>query len=54
MASLTSPFFFFFFSEIIGVGYKASINPQGSILYLRLGFSHEIQLRVFLMGRGAW
>jgi len=35
-----------FFLEIIGVGYKASTNPQGSILYLKLGFIHEIQLQV--------
>jgi len=34
------------FLEIIGVGYKANTNPQGSILYLKLGFSHEIQLQV--------
>ncbi len=36
----------FCFLEIIGVGYKASINPQGSILYLKLGFDHEIRLQV--------
>jgi len=36
----------FCFLEIIGVGYKASTNPQGSILYLKLGFSHEIRLQV--------
>jgi ribosomal protein L6P/L9E len=35
----------FCFLEIIGVGYKASTNPQGSILYLKLGFSHEIRLQ---------
>jgi large subunit ribosomal protein L6 len=37
---------FFCFLEIIGVGYKANTNAQGSILYLKLGFSHEIQLQV--------
>nr|QIA60003.1 ribosomal protein L6 [Frullania orientalis] len=37
---------FFCFLEIIGVGYKASTNAQGSILYLKLGFSHEIRLQV--------
>jgi len=36
----------FCFLEIIGVGYKASTNPQGFILYLKLGFSHEIRLQV--------
>ncbi|BFI32717.1 large subunit ribosomal protein L6 [Marchantia polymorpha subsp. ruderalis] len=36
----------FCFLEIIGVGYKASTNAQGSILYLKLGFSHEIRLQV--------
>jgi large subunit ribosomal protein L6 len=36
----------FCFLEIIGVGYKASTNPQGSILYLKLGFNHEIRLQV--------
>jgi large subunit ribosomal protein L6 len=36
----------FCFLEIIGVGYKAITNPQGSILYLKLGFSHEIRLQV--------
>lgn len=36
----------FCFLEIVGVGYKASTNPQGSILYLKLGFSHEIRLQV--------
>jgi large subunit ribosomal protein L6 len=34
------------FLEIIGVGYKASTNPQGSILYLKFGYSHEIRLQV--------
>ncbi len=36
----------FCFLEIIGVGYKASTNLQGFILYLKLGFGHEIQLQV--------
>jgi ribosomal protein L6P/L9E len=36
----------FCFLKIIGVGYKASTNPQSSILYLKLGFSHEIQHQV--------
>nr|YP_010881045.1 ribosomal protein L6 [Apopellia endiviifolia]WIA66178.1 ribosomal protein L6 [Apopellia endiviifolia]WIA66219.1 ribosomal protein L6 [Apopellia endiviifolia]WIA66424.1 ribosomal protein L6 [Apopellia endiviifolia]WIA66465.1 ribosomal protein L6 [Apopellia endiviifolia]WIA66506.1 ribosomal protein L6 [Apopellia endiviifolia] len=37
---------FFCFLEIIGVGYKASTNAQGSISYSKLGFSHEIRLQV--------
>nr|UQV94685.1 ribosomal protein L subunit 6 [Haplopteris ensiformis] len=28
------------------IGYKVSTNPQGSVLDLKLGFSHEIRLRV--------
>jgi large subunit ribosomal protein L6 len=36
----------FCFLEIIGVGYKANSNPQGFILYLKLGFDHKIQLQV--------
>jgi ribosomal protein L6P/L9E len=36
----------FCFLEIIKVGYKTSINPQGSILYLKLGYNHEIQFQV--------
>jgi ribosomal protein L6P/L9E len=32
----------FGFLEIIGVGYKVSTNPQGFILYLKLGFNHKI------------
>jgi hypothetical protein len=34
----------FCFLEIIGVGYKASTNPQGSILYLKLSFNRETSL----------
>lgn len=36
----------FCFPEIIGVGYKASTNPQGSISYPKSGFSHEIRIQV--------
>jgi hypothetical protein len=32
----------YLFLEIIGIGNKANTNPQGSILYLKLDFSHEI------------
>jgi hypothetical protein len=38
------------FLEIIGVGYKANTNPQGFILYLKLGFSHKIRLQVMQKG----
>jgi hypothetical protein len=34
----------FCFLEIIGITYKASINPQGSILYLKLGFCQKVSL----------
>jgi ribosomal protein L6P/L9E len=44
MSSLWKPIFFFL--EIIGVGYKSSTNPQGSILNLKLGFNHKIRLQV--------
>nr|YP_006073005.1 ribosomal protein L6 [Nitella hyalina]AEH42824.1 ribosomal protein L6 [Nitella hyalina] len=36
---------YFCFLEIVGVGYKASTNPQSSILILKLGFSHDIKLQ---------
>jgi len=39
----------FCFLEIIGVGYKGNINPQGFILYLKLGFNHEIRLQVTIV-----
>jgi hypothetical protein len=39
----------FCFLEIIGVGYKASTNPQGFILYLKLGFNHEIRIQVTIV-----
>jgi hypothetical protein len=31
----------FYFLEIIRVGYKASTNPQGSTLYLKLGLNQK-------------
>jgi large subunit ribosomal protein L6 len=34
------------FLEIIGVGYKASTNAHGTSLTLKLGFSHDITLKV--------
>jgi large subunit ribosomal protein L6 len=33
------------FLEIIGVGYKATTDGQGH-LYLKLGFSHDVKLKV--------
>jgi large subunit ribosomal protein L6 len=32
--------------EIIGVGYKANTDVACKFLYLKLGFSHDIKLRV--------
>jgi len=32
--------------EIIGIGYKANTNLQGSILYLKLDFNHKIRFQV--------
>lgn len=32
--------------EIIGVGYKATTDANGTFLYLKLGLSHDIKLRV--------
>jgi hypothetical protein len=37
---------FYFILEIIGIGNKASTNPQGSILYLKSDFSHKIRFQV--------
>lgn len=45
------------FLEIIGVGYKASTDTYGTLLTLKLGFSHDIRIkappsvRVFCPGR---
>jgi hypothetical protein len=44
MSSLWKPNYCFL--EIIGIGDKANINPQGFILYLKLDFNHEIRLQV--------
>jgi large subunit ribosomal protein L6 len=41
----------FSFLEIIRVGYKASTNLQGFILYLKLGFNHEVWLQVTFLVR---
>jgi large subunit ribosomal protein L6 len=32
--------------EMIGVGYKASTDAEGTCLYLKLGFSHDVKLQV--------
>jgi len=32
--------------EIIGVGYKASTDPKGTFLTLKLGYSHDLRLKV--------
>jgi large subunit ribosomal protein L6 len=32
--------------EIVGVGYKANTNTQGTLLCLKLGFSHDVILQV--------
>jgi large subunit ribosomal protein L6 len=34
------------FLEIIGVGYKANTSSHGTSLTLKLGFSHDIRLKV--------
>ncbi|GAV70259.1 Ribosomal_L6 domain-containing protein [Cephalotus follicularis] len=37
---------FFRFLKIVGVGYKARAEVEGSLLYLKLGYSHEVELTV--------
>ncbi|XP_054781166.1 60S ribosomal protein L6, mitochondrial [Prosopis cineraria] len=37
---------FFRFLKIVGVGYKARAESQGRLLYLKLGYSHEVELTV--------
>lgn len=32
--------------DIIGVGYKANTDAKGTHLYLKLGFSHDVILKV--------
>ncbi|KAK7346549.1 hypothetical protein VNO80_21070 [Phaseolus coccineus] len=36
----------FRFLKIVGVGYKARAKAAGSLLYLKLGYSHEVELGV--------
>ncbi|KAL3814851.1 hypothetical protein ACJIZ3_016119 [Penstemon smallii] len=37
---------FFRFLKIVGVGFKARAEAQGRLLYLKLGYSHEVELTV--------
>lgn len=35
---------FFRFLKIVGVGFKARAEAEGRLLYLKLGYSHEVEL----------
>ncbi|KAL8509343.1 hypothetical protein ACS0TY_016520 [Phlomoides rotata] len=35
---------FFRFLKIVGVGFKARAGAEGRVLYLKLGYSHEVEL----------
>ncbi|RZB44747.1 60S ribosomal protein L6, mitochondrial [Glycine soja] len=37
---------FFRFLKIVGVGYKARAEAAGRLLYLKLGYSHDVELAV--------
>ncbi|XP_030529431.1 60S ribosomal protein L6, mitochondrial-like [Rhodamnia argentea] len=37
---------FFRFLKIVGVGFKARAEAEGCLLYLKLGYSHEVELTV--------
>ncbi|KAI8542466.1 hypothetical protein RHMOL_Rhmol08G0139800 [Rhododendron molle] len=37
---------FFRFLKIVGVGFKARVESEGRLLYLKLGYSHEVELTV--------
>ncbi|CAK9168809.1 unnamed protein product [Ilex paraguariensis] len=37
---------FFRFLKIVGVGFKARAELEGRLLYLKLGYSHEVELTV--------
>ena len=37
---------FFRLLKIVGVGYKARAEDAGRLLYLKLGYSHEVELSV--------
>ncbi|GFP83661.1 60S ribosomal protein l6 mitochondrial, partial [Phtheirospermum japonicum] len=36
----------FRFLKIVGVGFKARAESEGCLLYLKLGYSHEVELAV--------
>ncbi|KAH6782628.1 ribosomal protein L6 family protein [Perilla frutescens var. frutescens] len=42
---------FFRFLKIVGVGFKARVEAEGCLLYLKLGYSHEVELAVPLAVR---
>jgi len=37
---------FFRFLKLVGVGFKARAEAEGRLLYLKLGYSHEVELTV--------
>ncbi|KAG9443880.1 hypothetical protein H6P81_015220 [Aristolochia fimbriata] len=37
---------FFRFLKVVGVGFKARAEAEGRLLYLKVGFTHEIELTV--------
>ena len=37
---------FFRFLKIVGVGFKARVESEGRLLFLKLGYSHEVELTV--------
>ncbi|KAL9247854.1 hypothetical protein vseg_021238 [Gypsophila vaccaria] len=37
---------FFSFLKLVGTGYKARAENGGRLLYLKLGYSHEVELTV--------
>ncbi|KAK7268519.1 hypothetical protein RIF29_21219 [Crotalaria pallida] len=46
LLGLTTKASFFRFLKIVGVGYKARAEDAGRMLYLKLGYSHEVELTV--------
>lgn len=37
---------FFRFLKVVGIGFKARAETEGRLLYLKLGYSHEVELTV--------
>lgn len=37
---------FFHFLKVVGIGFKARAEAEGRLLYLKLGYSHEVELTV--------